>query len=96
MKPMVAMVLGLTGQLLCSSAAFAEIEIVKATLTKGQIEITGNRAQASSPIFWEGASTGVSSNPGGTFKFATTLRPRSCAGALRRSEDRKRAADRRN
>lgn len=53
-----------------------------ATIQNGQVVITGGRAPRNTPIFWESAAVGTSTNNGGAFVIVTTNRPSDCVGLL--------------
>jgi hypothetical protein len=65
------------------SSAEAVINITEAVIQDGVVHVQGNQAPSSAAIFWEGVALGVSSNPGGAFKFDTTDLPEDCVGRLK-------------
>ena len=57
------------------------IDITKAEIKGGAVEVKGNHAGKSTNITWEGTVV-TQSNNGGAFKFATTDLPLDCVGEL--------------
>lgn len=64
------------------SSANAAIQISTATIQEGQVYIEGNQALRRATILWEGADLGLLTTPGGSFAFATAIRPGDCIGRL--------------
>ena len=58
------------------------IHVADAKLHNGQVFVTGNQAQPSAPISWEGVAIGITSNAGGAFHFSTSNLPPDCVGTL--------------
>lgn len=57
------------------------IKIDKAEVSKGIIEVKGDKAAKKATIFWEGDPVATSDRKGG-FKFKTTNLPQDCRGEL--------------
>jgi hypothetical protein len=61
----------------------AAINIIRAEVKAGSIEITGRATKGSAGIAWQGADTGKKTDRNGRFKFVTTDLPPTCVGELK-------------
>ena len=65
------------------SSVEASIQILRAKIAHGEIEVAGFHAPRMQAISWQGVSLGIKSNRFGVFAFATTVLPEDCVGRLK-------------
>ncbi len=67
--------------------ASAAINIIRAEVKAGSIEISGRATKGSANIYWQGIDTGSKTSQNGKFKIFTTELPPTCVGELKVSEE---------
>ncbi len=67
--------------------ASAAINIIRAEIKAGSIEISGRATKGSANIYWQGIDTGSKTSQNGKFKIFTTELPPKCVGELKVSEE---------
>jgi hypothetical protein len=76
------------GAYVCAvKGASAAINVIRAEVKAGSIEISGRATKGSANIYWQGIDTGSKTSQNGKFKIFTTELPPTCVGELKVSEE---------